>query len=113
MERSVDRLRVHRLRDIHAGGLWSRLCNYIASGHAGNKLLLRAAGKQGLDYLRDNFTYALLEYWPMRVETSMFLSERHTGSTCSAPRLHGYNANERRYRDRTLRVPRVQERASR
>jgi hypothetical protein len=75
------------------GGLWSRLSNYIASGHAGNKLLLELVGNRGLDYLRDNFTYALLEYWPMRVDDQHVLEREAYWKRVFGTRVHGYNAN--------------------
>lgn len=75
------------------GGLGSRLCNYIASGHAGNKLLRELVGKQGVDYLRDNFTWALLEYWPMRIDDEHVLGREAYCKRVFGTRLHGYNAN--------------------
>ena len=75
------------------GGLWSRLCNYIASGHAGNKLLRELVGKEGVDYLRDNFIWALLEYWPMRVDDEHVLEREAYWKRVFGTRLHGYNAN--------------------
>lgn len=75
------------------GGLWSRLCNYIASGHAGNKNLLDLVDKQGPAYLRDNFSYALLEYWPMRVDDQHVLEREAYWKSVFGTRLYGYNAN--------------------
>jgi len=75
------------------GGLWSRLRNYIESGHAGNKLLLDLIGRKGPDYLRDNFSYALLECWPMRVDDHHVLEREAYWKSVFGTRLHGYNAN--------------------
>lgn len=75
------------------GGLWSRLCRYVLSGHADNKLLLELVGRNGLDYLRDNFSYALLEYWPMRVDDQHVLAREGYWKRVFNSRLHGYNAN--------------------
>jgi hypothetical protein len=75
------------------GALWSRLCNYIESGHGGNKLLLDLVGKRGRDYLRDNFSYALLEYWPTRVDDEHVLDRESYWKDVFGTREHGYNAN--------------------
>jgi hypothetical protein len=75
------------------GGLWSRLCNYISTGHADNKLLRDLVRKRGLDYIRDNFHYALLEYWPMRVDDQHVLAREAYWKRVFGTRLYGYNAN--------------------
>jgi hypothetical protein len=75
------------------GGLWTRLTNYIASGHAGNKLLMDLVRKRSLDDLRDNFSYSLLEYWPMRVDDEHVLQREAYWKGVFGTRLYGYNAN--------------------
>ena len=43
-------------------GIWSRWCNYIASGHGGNAELRALASDPSLEYYRKYFRFALLEY---------------------------------------------------
>jgi hypothetical protein len=75
------------------GALWSRLCNYIESGHAGNKKLLDLVGRSGRNYLQDNFSYALLEYWPTRVDDDHVLDRESYWKDVFGTREHGYNSN--------------------
>jgi hypothetical protein len=75
------------------GALWARLGNYIESGHAGNKKLLELVGKSGREYLRENFSYALLEFWPTRVDDSHVLARESYWKDVFGTRQHGYNAN--------------------
>lgn len=44
------------------GGVWSRWCSYIASGHGGNVELRALVDDPSLDYCRKWFRFALLEY---------------------------------------------------
>jgi hypothetical protein len=76
-----------------SGGLWSRLGSYILSGHAGNKLLRELVGNKGMDYLRQHFSYALLEYWPMRVDDDHVRARESYWKDVFGTREHGYNAN--------------------
>lgn len=75
------------------GGLWSRLSNYIASGHGGNKLLRKVVDEKGLDYFRDNFSYALLEYWTPRVDDIYVVERESYWKRVFGTRVRGYNAN--------------------
>lgn len=49
------------------GGIWSRWCTYVATGHGGNKELKALKATQNLDYYRANFRFALLEHRSFRV----------------------------------------------
>lgn len=42
-------------------GIWSRWCDYIASGHGGNVELRTLVPDATLDYCRENFRFSLLE----------------------------------------------------
>ena len=46
------------------GGVWSRWCEYVATGHGGNIELRALAHDPTLDYCRRSFRFALLEYRP-------------------------------------------------
>ena len=48
-------------------GIWSRWCDYIASGHGGNKELRALVTDPNLEYCRKSFRFALLEYRPSRI----------------------------------------------
>ena len=50
-------------------------------------------GNKGLDYLRQNFSYALLEYWPPRVDDGHVLERESYWKDVFGTRQHGYNAN--------------------
>lgn len=43
-------------------GVWSRLRDYVQSGHGGNVELRQLAGEVDLEYCRSNFRFALLEH---------------------------------------------------
>jgi len=48
------------------GGVWSRWCNYVASGHGGNQGLAELLGHEAdLRYCREHFRLFLLERHPM------------------------------------------------
>jgi hypothetical protein len=76
------------------GGLWSRLCSYISSGHGGNKWLRELVNAKGIDYLRQHFHYALLEYWPPRIDDAHVLARESYWKEVFGTRSpeHGYNA---------------------
>ena len=42
-------------------GIWSRFCNYAATGHGGNTELRSLVADPSLEYCRKNFRFALLE----------------------------------------------------
>lgn len=46
------------------GGIWSRWCSYVATGHGGNAELRKLVSDPTLDYCRKNFRFALLEHRP-------------------------------------------------
>lgn len=55
-------------------GLWSRWCNYVASGHGGNVELRALASDPTLDYCRKNFRFALLEHRSHRTPDEIVLA---------------------------------------
>ena len=59
-------------------GIWSRWSEYLTTGHGNQsaqlKAMLSKPGK-GLKYARENFSIALLEYYPMRT-SDQFIIER-------------------------------------
>ena len=49
-------------------GIWSRWACYIGTGHGWNDELTRLIKREGMDYARRNFTFALLEYRSMKTD---------------------------------------------
>lgn len=50
------------------GGIWSRWCSYVSTGHGGNEELLALVTTPDLAYCRANFRFALLEHRSFRVD---------------------------------------------
>lgn len=50
------------------GGVWSRWCEYVSSGHGGNAELLKLVTTPELKYCRANFRFALLEHRSFRMD---------------------------------------------
>src|SRR5260221_12957082 len=48
------------------GGIWSRWCVYVETGHGGNVDLRVLVTTPNLSYWRTNFRFALLEHKPFR-----------------------------------------------
>ena len=59
-------------------GIWSRWSEYLTTGHGNQSTQLKAMLSKpgrGLNYARENFSIALLEYYPMRTN-DQFIIER-------------------------------------
>lgn len=74
-------------------GIWTRWGQYIATGHGGNIDLRKLVEREGIDYVRDNFTFALLEYWSMRTADDFVLERESYWKRVLLSREFGYNAN--------------------
>jgi hypothetical protein len=55
------------------GGIWSRWCNYVATGHGGNKEMRALTATPSLDYYRANLRFALLEHRPFPTTDELIL----------------------------------------
>ena len=55
------------------GMLLQRWENYIDSGHGGNKELIELVNKEGIDYIKRNFQYSVLENYNAKVDDSVIL----------------------------------------
>jgi hypothetical protein len=75
-------------------GIWSRWCDYVASGHGGNVELCALVSEPTLEYCRKSFGFALLEYRPSPTPDDVILA-RGKASRCRS-RLLGRVAS--RYR---------------
>jgi hypothetical protein len=55
------------------GGIWSRWCNYVATGHGGNKEMRALTATPNLDYYRAHLRFALLEHRPFPTADGVIL----------------------------------------
>lgn len=55
-------------------GIWSRWCDYVATGHGGNVELRALVSDPSLDYCRTYFRFALLEHRPSRSPDDLILN---------------------------------------
>ncbi|HEV7457317.1 MAG TPA: GIY-YIG nuclease family protein [Roseococcus sp.] len=55
------------------GGIWSRWCDYVATGHGGNVELRELAPDPSLTYIRHAFRFALLEHRPVGTADDVIL----------------------------------------
>lgn len=76
-------------------GIWSRWSDYIKTGHGGNiELKKQLEAHDGIDYARNNFSFALLEYAPMRADDSYLdQREKYWKDLLLSRSRYGYNKN--------------------
>ena len=67
--------------------------NYIDSGHGGNKELIELVNKEGMDYIKGNFQYSILENYNAKVDDSVILERESWWKETLQSRKFGYNAN--------------------
>lgn len=95
---------VYVLHDKHTGksyvgsacgdtGLWMRWGQYVATGHGGNVDLQALVNQDGIEYVREHFTFALLEYWSMRTPDDYVIERESYWKRVLLSREFGYNAN--------------------
>jgi len=75
------------------GMLLSRWNSYVANGHGGNKLLIDVVNDEGLDYVKQNFQYAILENYNARVDDKIILAREIWWKETLGSRAFGLNAN--------------------
>ncbi len=75
------------------GMLLQRWANYIDSGHGGNKELIELVNKEGIDYIKRNFQYSILENYNAKVDDSVILERESWWKETLQSRKFGYNAN--------------------
>lgn len=73
--------------------LLKRWTNYVSDGHGGNKLLQKVVGEQGMDYVKTNFQYAILENYNARVDKHIILERESWWKNTLGSRAFGLNAN--------------------
>lgn len=75
------------------GMLLQRWSSYVVSGHGENKLLKEIVDDCGLDYIKQNFQYAILENYNARVDKHIILERESWWKETLGSRAFGLNAN--------------------
>jgi hypothetical protein len=75
-------------------GIWSRWKCYAGTGHRHNDELTALIKRNGLDYARRNFRFALLEYCGMKTDDQTVIErEKYWKQTLMSRGQYGYNKN--------------------
>lgn len=75
------------------GMLLARWSSYAANGHGGNVELVKLVEEKGMDYVKKNFTYSILENYNSRVDDGVILARESWWKETLLTRAFGYNAN--------------------
>lgn len=75
------------------GMLLQRWTSYINDGHGGNKLLRLIVDKLGIDYVKKNFQYSILENYNARTDKNIILARESWWKETLGSRAFGLNAN--------------------
>lgn len=75
------------------GMLLARWSSYADNGHGGNVELKRLVHEQGLDYVKQNFQYSILENYNARIDDKVILERETWWKETLQSRLFGYNEN--------------------
>ena len=75
------------------GMLLQRWQSYVDNGHGGNKELRILVEKQGLNYVKENFQYSVLENYNGKIDDKFVLKRESWWKEVLKSREHGYNAN--------------------
>lgn len=75
------------------GMLLQRWKSYIGNGHGGNKELVELVNKKGLDYIKSNFQYSILENYNAKVDDNVILERESWWKETLQTRTFGYNSN--------------------
>ena len=96
---------VYLITDMHSGKqyvgsangengmLLQRWTSYVNNGHGDNKLLKAVVDEQGMDYVKQNFQYAILENYNARVDKVIILRRETWWKLTLGSRAFGLNAN--------------------
>ena len=74
-------------------GIWERIRQYTESLHGGNIGLAALVEEKGRDYVRNNLSFALLEFWSMRTEDQHVLDRETYWKDVLVSRTRGLNRN--------------------
>ena len=75
------------------GMLLQRWSSYAADGHGGNIELRELVKQQGLDYVKENFQYSILENYNARMDDEYILRRESWWKETLRTREFGYNKN--------------------
>lgn len=75
------------------GMLLQRWSSYAADGHGGNIELRELVKQHGLDYVKENFQYSILENYNARMDDGYILKRESWWKETLCTRTHGYNKN--------------------
>ena len=73
--------------------LLSRWCNYVYTGHGGNKELISLVEEKGFNYIKENFQYTILENYNSKVDDDYVLDREAYWKKVLLSRKFGYNKN--------------------
>ncbi len=75
------------------GMLLQRWSNYISNGHGGNVKLKEIVKTKGIDYIRENFQYSVLENYNARMDDEYILKREKWWKDTLCTKQYGYNGN--------------------
>lgn len=75
------------------GMLLSRWRNYVSNGHGGNKELQELVNDKGIEYVKCNFIYSILENYNAKVDDHIILERESWWKETLQSRAFGYNSN--------------------
>lgn len=75
------------------GMLLQRWSNYVSNGHGGNKLLKEIVDDLGMEYVKKNFQYSILENYNARVDRKIIIERESWWKETLGSRAFGLNAN--------------------
>lgn len=77
----------------NSGMLLQRWNNYITNGHGGNKELIKIVKEKGIEYVKNNFQYSILENYNAKVNDNIILEREAWWKETLQTRKYGYNDN--------------------
>ena len=75
------------------GMLLQRWRSYLANGHGGNKELMELVQMKGINDIKDNFYYSILENYNAKVDDHIILERESWWKETVQNRIFGYNSN--------------------
>ena len=75
------------------GMLLQRWSDYVSNGHGGNVELKEIVKQKGFDYVKNNFTYTILENYNSKVKDEYILKRESWWKNVLKTREFGYNSN--------------------
>ncbi len=75
------------------GMLLQRWKNYISNGHGANKELIKLVNEKGIQYVKNNFQYSILENYNAKIDDKIILKRESWWKEILQTRKFGYNKN--------------------